>query len=590
MSDEESQSPSLNDDDDDDIEAGSDILQDEKEKVLEKLSAQASKAETEPDTSDLDKEKLEQMRKVVYCGKPPVLKDIKSKRALPQPKSSNSIPQAKKEADNRAALIRSAKKKGKKVTKAYHQVKSVSNDNADASVSQTWLDDQKSLECQPAFDDDDFEESTEPSTPRVSIAKSLRINFVRKMRSNPKRSAIVTAAILGLAVLLVTVAVVFLQRRSNSASMSSIASMVYVPGKLVVSENHLVLSQGLSSKIIATAGMPVQYPSTGSASLNMFQSESNLGETLHTSNGGWIYVSNADEQGNIGALTFDNDGTAIKYKILYTGTNNSRGCGKTPWDAWISCEDSTNGRCYQVDPTGQRDTSMITVGEETDGGHFNSFAYWALLTSGPHFFVSADGEYDSLQRFIPDQVDWSNPWNMLLGPGTTMYLLLNPHDRTFDWTFDADEAQVNAEEYFPGPTSVDQYENCLYFVSKSLKRMCVLNLLEGTYSEQSTDGQYDQLVRIKEENASDIFYYSQNADNAFQITARNAQGPYSIVGASEGGDEATGLAFSPNGKHMYFVLNKAGIVYDITRNDGLGFQIQPPHIEYGSAGSNRLLI
>ena len=35
--------------------------------------------------------------------------------------------------------------------------------------------------------------------------------------------------------------------------------------------------------------------------------------------------------------------------------------------------------------------------------------------------------------------------------------------------------------------------------------------------------------------------------------------------------ETTGIAFSPNGMHMYFAYQQDGYVFDVTRTDGLSF-------------------
>jgi secreted PhoX family phosphatase len=96
--------------------------------------------------------------------------------------------------------------------------------------------------------------------------------------------------------------------------------------------------------------------------------------------GGWIYVSNSEiwektQQGGVGAVTFDKNGNVIDYRMVLTKTTTNCGGGRTPWGAWISCEEVPNiGQNWQVDPTGVRQSSVpITLG--IDGGQFESFAY-----------------------------------------------------------------------------------------------------------------------------------------------------------------------------------------------------------------------
>lgn len=45
-------------------------------------------------------------------------------------------------------------------------------------------------------------------------------------------------------------------------------------------------------------------------------------------------------------------------------------------------------------------------------------------------------------------------------------------------------------------------------------------------------------------------------------------------------DETTGLAFSPDGRHLYFAFQELGILYDITREDGLPFNGRTMNTRY----------
>ena len=75
--------------------------------------------------------------------------------------------------------------------------------------------------------------------------------------------------ILGIVILAVVLPLVLTHRPSDSsadASSSPSPPRNYVPGNLTVSENQLLLSQGLSSRIIATSDQPVKYPLAGTQS------------------------------------------------------------------------------------------------------------------------------------------------------------------------------------------------------------------------------------------------------------------------------------------------------------------------------------
>ncbi|GKZ00418.1 hypothetical protein MPSEU_000994700 [Mayamaea pseudoterrestris] len=375
-----------------------------------------------------------------------------------------------------------------------------------------------------------------------------------------------------------------------TAAATSSTSVTYRPGIISPSaENQLYLAEGLSSKVIANSGQPVQYPTIGGTSDETCHSSLDFGATFADPNndGGWIYVSNSeDSPGGVGAFTFSANGDVIDYRMLLTESTQNCGGGKTPWNAWITCEEKKNGRCYQVDPTGQREAQIITVGEETDGGMFESFAYWIKDESAPQFFITEDVAYNTVRRFIPDSPDWSDPWSILLGQGETMFLLVNPSDKTFTWTSDVETARENAQENFPGTEGLDQYNDLLYIISKNRKVMLVLDLINGTYTEVYTqvgrfNGQPDQITRFKTSTADDTIFFAEDEDTNCGVFGRNVDGTYAVLTTvSRDDDSVTGLAFSPDGKHMYIGIQNAGILYDITRDDGLSFESEPSNVIY----------
>lgn len=65
------------------------------------------------------------------------------------------------------------------------------------------------------------------------------------------------------------------------------------------------------------------------------------------------------------------------------------------------------------------------------------------------------------------------------------------------------------------------------------------------------------------------------------VHARNRQGQYfAILETDVYEDETTGLAFSPDGKHLLFAYQETGVLYDITRVDGLPFSARTLNVKY----------
>jgi hypothetical protein len=168
---------------------------------------------------------------------------------------------------------------------------------------------------------------------------------------------------------------------------------------------------------------------------------------------------------------------------------------------------------------------------------------------------------------------------MLLGQGKMEYLILNPDSGTYSWTAQLKLGQENAGKNFPHAEGIDVYRHELFFISKKLKKLFVLNLDTGTYVSHSTksglfDGQPDQIVRLTGLNDG-MLYFTEDGGKPAGVHARNGNGDYfTILEGPQLGNETTGLSFSPDGKHMYVAYQNDGLLFGISRKDGLPFHEQ----------------
>lgn len=72
-----------------------------------------------------------------------------------------------------------------------------------------------------------------------------------------------------------------------------------------------------------------------------------------------------------------------------------------------------------------------------------------------------------------------------------------------------------------------------------------------------------------------------------QVHARNNLGQYyTILESHVYEDETTGLAFSPDSKHLYVAYQETGLLFDITRVDGLPFNARTLNVKYHAGAKN----
>lgn len=273
-----------------------------------------------------------------------------------------------------------------------------------------------------------------------------------------------------------------------------------------------------------------------------------------------------------------------------------------------------------------------------DGGNFESFAHDVRNATSPHFFITEDHKYGALRRFIPSKVNWSDPSTMLYDKnGKFDYLVLVPdwngrrdHDNgypecgTYYWTEQKEEAEASAyscklsdsckdqsstllqmninranlhlesstpHKYFLSSTvyrnteGIDIAGNSMYVMSKEFRRMFTIDLDSNQYcSESSMHGSFyggqDQVIKLLDDDAEAALYFTE--EGAYGgIHGRMTDGRYfTILEGTVEGEETTGLAFSPDNKHMYFAFQEEGRLMDVTRKDGLPFSGQEVNIKY----------
>ena len=276
---------------------------------------------------------------------------------------------------------------------------------------------------------------------------------------------------------------------------------------------------------IATEGLRVQYTdgSGGQSSINMHSRADAAGVIVDTSPsnvGGWYYLSNSEvSDGGVGAFRFNANGDVMNYEMILTASSFNCGGGLTWWNTWVSCEEYSNGFCWEVDPNSGHTEKVKNV---PVGGNYESFAYYKEPVGDgafiARFYTTEDALTGPLTRYTPTQsaLNTGNNYDILDSPGGDYDYVVLDDDGTFTWSSNRDvgPGDINSEGYFPEAEGINVYNGILNFVSKNEKMMFTLDLEQETWSKSSTnsglfDGRPDQLVKMF--GSSDYLFFTEDA-------------------------------------------------------------------------------
>lgn len=363
--------------------------------------------------------------------------------------------------------------------------------------------------------------------------------------------------------------------------------------------------EGFSTRIVAITN---QQPVPSSSYLwHIFPDG---GGVMPKADGGWYYVSNSEIPGagslgfmfpplapfsnvietftpglgGAGVLEFAADGTVVDaYRILGNTTFNCAGC-VTPWNTWLSCEEWPNGQVWECDPTG----SNAAIARPTLG--FFSHEATTVDTERRMIYMTEDMPDGRFYRWVADGADWpigaarpalqsgklqvlkvqgAGLAGALNGPQPVVWLdALNP-------TQPQDENRHAESAAFDGGEGVWNHKGYVYFSTKGDDRIWVYDThsetLEVIYDlATSKDPILSGVDNITVTNQGDVLVAEDGGDMQVVVILpdRTLKPLLQITG--QDGSEIAGIAFSPDGRRMYFTSDRGGPIPGGGYGAGLG--------------------
>lgn len=206
----------------------------------------------------------------------------------------------------------------------------------------------------------------------------------------------------------------------------------------------------------------------------------------------------------------------------------------------------------------------------------------------------------------PNTVSGIGPWELLTKPGVIDYLELLGSDNSgsFRWTTNLNAGRKSAKDHYvstvsssrqlflndsglcmqPNSEGITVRGKELFFITKVKKRMYILDLDAMTYRSVSTragqfSGQPDQ---VESYSGSTFLIFTEDGSNSAGIHARRGNRFYTMLESTFFSNETTGIALSPDKKHLYFAYQDSGVLFDLTRNDGRAFDAETLPPEFSS--------
>lgn len=334
--------------------------------------------------------------------------------------------------------------------------------------------------------------------------------------------------------------------------------------------NGIQLPAGFTSQIVARSGQVV--PGT---SYTWHRAPD--GGACFADGTGWIYVSNAETSSSSGGgasmIRFNSSGTAIGASRILSGTNTNCAGGKTPWNTWLSCEETSTGRVWETYPFGGTAVARPAMGR---------FTHEAAAADPVRqvIYLTEDQSSGCLYRFVP--TTWGNLASgrlqvLVAGTATSgSYTWADIPDP--DGSPTATRNQVSGAKKFNGGEGCHYANDTLWFTTKGDNRVWQLNLTASTYELAYDDGLVSPgpapltgVDNITGSTFGDLYVAEDGGNMEICLITPDDKISVFLRVTGQSSSEITGPAFTPAGNRLYFSSQRGtsgsstgGITYCVT--------------------------
>ena len=376
--------------------------------------------------------------------------------------------------------------------------------------------------------------------------------------------------------------------------------------------NGLMLPAGFSSRVVARSGLPVGLTPF------IWPLWPDGAYCFPASDGGWIHAVNSEfpppadaafppdavqRFGGVSAIRYDPSGKIVDAYSICSGTRTNCAGGHTPWETWLTSEEfddsirggktSSAGRVWDCDPTGSRKaivrpalgafkheaaavdpaTNQVYLTEDLGDGRFYRFTPASFTGGGDDL---AAGTLAAAKITGPEGGPWSVTWHTIPDPAASAVQT---------------RKQVAATSPFRGGEGCFFDGGVVYFTTKGDNRVwryyIATQTLDLLYDDSDPQNQPDPVLRgvdnVIVSRSGDVFVAEDGGNmEVVVITPDNQVAPVVRATGPEHGfenplpdpasevpttSEVTGLAFSPDGRRLYFGSQRAfvlGVNYEVT--------------------------